>query len=440
MKYYFRGKGKMNSKVRRFSKLLSFLLIVVLVILGACGDNSSNNNNNDTNAGEDKEITYWTLSLSPDFDDYINGMIDEFEEQNPGVTVNWQDIPFDQVAQRITTAASAGNLADVMNLNTEYLKQLASLGALVNMDEAASDVKDEYFEGVWKAGEEGNGTYAIPWYLSTGVLMYNTEILEEAGFDEPPTTEEEAWEMSEVIYEKTGNYGMPLVPHIQNHLLLNNVPLVSEDLQSAEVNTPEALEIFTNLKELYDKGVLPEEVLLGQTPEHEAYAQEKITFLPGGPQRAREVEDIAPEVYEKSDMSEGLKNTSGNLRVTVMNIAVSEASDHKDEAVEFAKFITNAQNQLEFAKLTPILPSIKEATEDEFFTEGKDSDDLVEKGRYISAKQLEDAVSIEPPVKDVSRIYDVVKEEFQRVLLEDKDPEAALEDAEEQINQILAEQ
>ena len=75
------------------------------------------------------------------------------------------------------------------------------------MDEAAADFKSTYPEGLWSSGEVLGTSYAVPWYYTSGGVLYNQEILAEAGFKEPPATIEEAWEMSEVIYEKTGAIG-----------------------------------------------------------------------------------------------------------------------------------------------------------------------------------------------------------------------------------------
>lgn len=437
----------------KFKKFLVFALSLLLILttVVACANNTTPSEDEDQNGqqnqdqtneggqqngGETAEITFWTLSLSPTFDDYINGVIDDFEAENPGVKINWQDIPFDQAEQRTLTAASAGTLADVINLNTDFLKKLAALGALVNMDEAAADVKDDYFEGAWQAGVVGDAAYALPWYLSNAVLLYNKELLSKAGFDSPPQTEEEAWEMSEVIHEKTGAYGN-LVSSVHLYLPANGVSIVSEDGKTAAFNTPKALEIFKFFKEKYDKGLIPDEVILGQANLPELYAQEKLAWWGTGPQLFRQVKDLSPEVYEKSDAAPGIVGSEGKLNMAVMNVAVSAKSKHPEEAVEFAKFITNGENQLEFCKTTAILPSIVEAAQDEYFTQGADSDDPAEKGKYFAAKQLEYSVDLFAPVEDVSQINKVINEEFQKVLLEDKDPQQALDDAEAQVNRLL---
>lgn len=437
---------------------LLVMMALVMALVAACGSSSGGNesaapapeppsenssdsasSNESASEGENElsgEITFWTLQLSPDFDDYINGVIASFEEKHPNVKVNWQDIPFDQAEQRMLTAAAGGTLADVMNVNTDYLKKLAALGAVVNMDEAAADVKDDFFPGIWSAGELDGVVYAIPWYVSSGGLLYNPELLEKAGYTEPPKTYDEAWEMSRKIKEATGAYGQTLGDF---HLYLprEGIPLVSEDLTKAAFNTPEALELLTRLKGYYDEGLVPDEILLGQAKMNEWYAEEKVAWWSTGPQLYRQVRDIAPEVYEKSDAAPSLVGKADVIHASIMNIAVAESSKNKDAAIAFAKHVTNAENQLAFSKIVAIMPSVIEATKDPFFQEGKDSDDPSEKGKYYSAQQLTKAVNLFPPVEEISKIHQVINDEFKRVLLENKDPQQALDDAEAQVNELL---
>ena len=418
---------------KKIALLLSLVMIVGL--FAACGSGAKSGKGGGAKGGNAK-ITFWTLSLSPTFDDYLHGVIRDFESQHAGVKVNWQDVPFDQAEQRTLTAASGGNLADVINLNTDFMKKLAAKGALVNMDKAAADVKDDYFEGAWQAGKVGDTAYALPWYLTSGGLIYNPEILKKAGFDAPPKTDEEAWKMSEVIHEKTGAYG-ELISAVHIYLPSNGVPIVSKDGKKAAFNTPKGLEIFKFLKQEYDKGLLPDEVVLDQVNMPEWYAQEKTAWWGTGPQLFRQVKDLSPEVYDKSDAAAAIVGSEGKRHMSIMNVAVSSKSKHQDEAVEFAKFLTNADNQLKFSKTTPVLPSIEEATKDEFFTKGADSDDVADKGRYYSAEQLGSSYDMLAPVENVTQVNDAINEEFRKVLLEDKDPQKALDDAEAEVNKLL---
>ncbi|MFD0867536.1 ABC transporter substrate-binding protein [Paenibacillus residui] len=418
------------------------MLLALVMLVSACGgggggEGSSKPGDGDKGAAAgEKKITFWTISLSPTFDDYINGVIKAFEEQNPGVKVEWQDIPFDNVEQRTLTAAASGQLADVLNLNTDYLKKLSALGAVANIDELLPDAKKDFFEGVWTSGQFEGVTYALPWYLSNSVILYNKDLLAKAGFDHPPATEEEAWEMSSAIKEVTGFYGHS-IKDIHLYLPRYGINIVSDDFKSAAFNKPETVEIFKKFKERYDAGLIPEEILLGQAKVQEWYAQEKLAFWQTGPQLFRQINDLSPEVYNKSAAATNLVGSTGQSHVAIMNIAVSEKSKHKEEAAKFAQFITNAENQLAFAKIVAILPSVKEAAKDPFFTEGENSEEPSERGRFLAAQQLEKSVDMLAPVENVSQINKTINEEFHRVLLEGKDPAQAVADAEAEVNRLL---
>lgn len=429
----------------RNNKFLFVLMVAfVLAIFTACsgGDNNNANesgNSNDGDSGETQTIKFMTISLSPTFDDYFDNLIDNFEDENPGVEVNWIDEPIDQIEQLVLTQGASGNLPDVINLNTLFIKKLGGLDALVNLDEATGDLQDDYFEGLWKSGKVDGNSYAFPWYVTTDATLYNPDLLEEAGIDETPTTFEEALDISDDIMDATGAYGFPLNISMQKLLPLYGVPIVSDDGKEATLNTPEANDLWTYLNGKYDEGLIPKEVVTGQVEVSELYAQEKVAFWYTGPQKFREVKDLSPDVYEKSDAAPAFVSHENVERAAIMNIAVPSGGDNEDLAVEFGAYVTNAENQLEFAKEADVLPSVKEAAEDEYFAVSEELDDPGEKGNNIAAQQLDIAVDTTIPTENASEIATVVKEEFQRVLFDDKDVQQALDDAEEEINNLLAE-
>lgn len=432
--------------MEKWKKAFRSLLMLgfVLLILSACSeDDDAKGNDAKGNTGEagdgglSGEIEFMTISLSPTFDDYLNGVKDAFEEEHPDVTVNLRDVPFDQVEQIILTAASSGNMPDVMNLNTEFVKKIAANGALVNMDEAAADVKDTFFEGLWETGSVNGAVYALPWYTTTSGLIYNPELLEKAGFSEPPATFDEAWEMSAQILEKTGAYGEVIGGDM--HLLFPKygIDILNEDYTEATFNTPRAVELWTSYKEYYDQGLFPLDIMLNQVNMAELYAQEKVAWWPTGPQLFRQVNDLSPEVYEKSLASPALAGDAGIQHANPMNITVAEGSKSKEAAIAFAKFITNAENQLEFGKLASVLPPVEEAAKDEFFAQGEDSEDPTERGRFYAAQDLATAVNMTPATEHISEINDTIHTAFQKVVLENMDPADALAEAEEIVNNLL---
>lgn len=426
--------------------LIILLSVITIVTFAACGDKdeADSGSNDDGESGDlSGEIVFNTMELSPTFDDYINGMIDEFENEHPEATVKWEDVPADQIEQKTLTEASAGNMSDVVNLNPRFTKKLGGVGALLDMDEAAAEFKDIYPEGLWKSGAVRDATYAIPWYFTSGGVLYNPDILEEAGFEAPPETIEEAWEMSEEIYEKTGAIGGGYTTTSWQDLWIlfptMGIDLVNEEGTEAAFNTPEALKLFEDRKEYYDKGLIPDDLLLDSALAKEWYADEKLAWWVSGPQLYRQVNDLSPDLYDKSKAAPGFVGSEGTMYSAIQNLVVSEQSEHKDVAIEFIKFVTNTENQLEFSKIVPILPGNSDAAEDEYFTSGEDSEDSEEKGLYYSAVDIDKAVDMAPPIAEANQINEILSEEYEEVLLNDKDPQAALDDAETRVNELIAE-
>lgn len=421
------------------------LLGAILVFIAACSDDDAEKSSTNGNASDEAggsgelsgEIEFMTIALSPTFDDFLNGLKKDFEAEHPNVTVNLRDVPFDQVEQIVLTSASSGDMPDVMNLNTDFVKKIAANGALVNMDEAAADIKDTFFDGLWQTGSVDGTVYALPWYTTTSGLIYNPDILAEAGFDAPPTTFEEAWEMSPQILEATGAYGEVISPDL--HLLFpkNGIDILNEDYTAAAFNTPDAVELWTTYKEYYDQGLFPLDVMLNQVSMAELYAQEKVAWWSTGPNLFRQVNDLSPKVYDKSEASPALEGVAGKQHANPMNLAVAKSSESKAAAIEFAKFVANAENQLELGKLASVLPPVIEAAEDEFYAQGEDSEDVAEAGTFYAAQALETAENMTPPVESVSQILDIIHTALERVLIENVDPADALADAEEEVNSIL---
>src|SRR5699024_9719432 len=152
---------------------------IFILLLSACGDSSEN-----ADGGENIELEFWTMQLEPTFTEYLEDLIDAYEEENPNVTIDWLDVPADDLEQKVLSDVSAGNAADVVNLNPSFGVSLSELDATTNIDEFVSDEeRDQYLEGAWEANQYNDETFGIPWYLDTDVTLSNEEIFEEAGLD-----------------------------------------------------------------------------------------------------------------------------------------------------------------------------------------------------------------------------------------------------------------
>lgn len=415
-----------------FKKLITLsLLIVFLVSMSSLA------------MAQEKEIEFWTMQLKPTFTDYINGVISDFEEQNPNVKVKWVDVPWADMEKKILSATAANNAPDVANLNVPFSMKLAELDALVDMDSNLDqETINKYFPTVWEANTYQGETHAIPWYLSTSLTMYNTEIFKEAGLDpnNPPQYYDELLEMGRKVKEETGKY--LLFPPIAEtgryleYMVREGIPLTNED-GTAAFNTEKSVEFLQMWATMYKEDLIPEETVTeGHGAAVDVYQSGQAAILLTGPQFLSRIEENAPDVYEVTEVAPEITGDADRVGVAVMNIAVLEQTEHKQAALDFATFITNNKNQLDFAKIVNILPSTKKAAQDPYFTD-VDEGSVKDRAKKVSAQQLDRATNLVPPMENQGELNEVINQMVQNALLGEKTPAEALNDAEAEWNSIV---
>ncbi len=446
---------------KKLSILLSLVFAMILVVASACSndtsqeaggeghDSSQNTSQNDEGSNdsaneEPTEITFWTMQLKPTFTDYISGVIEDFEKENPNIKVNWKDIPWGDMEKKILSAVASQTAPDVANLNPQFAAKLAELDALVNMDDAVSEeVKDKYFDMVWQSNEFGGETFGIPWYLSSQVSMYNSNIFQEAGLSDQdvPGTYEEVLNVSKVIKQETGKYAFfpPLDgSHLLETMVQMGVDLTNEDQTKATFNTAESKEAFQFFVDMYKNELIPREVLTeGHNKAVDMYQAGQLAILASGPQFLGKVKENAPDVYEATKIAPIITGETGLKNVAAMNLVVPKQSEAQDAAVKFSVFMTNAKNQVKFDKIVPILPSIETALEDPYFNELPEDATPMDKARIVSAKQLPDSKVLVPPMKNYSELQKAMNQALQSAMLEKQSVDEALNEAEQKWNNIL---
>ena len=193
-------------RIRPWKRLaLLFSLGLLLSWLVSCGGSQSHTQQPQLQAGQ-QEVEFWTMQLQPDFTDYINALIADYEAQNPEVKIRWVDVPWADMQSKILTAVTAGTAPDVVNLNPDFAAQLASRNAWLSLDETLTDAdKQTYLPNIWQASSLDGKSFGIPWYLTTNVTLYNQSLLDQAGVA-PPTTYAELIEVAKQVKDKTGKY------------------------------------------------------------------------------------------------------------------------------------------------------------------------------------------------------------------------------------------
>jgi putative chitobiose transport system substrate-binding protein len=421
------------------SKLKTWSVLVLLGLvwswaIASCSPQPSSDAGQSTSGAA--EVEFWTMQLQPEFTDYFNELIAQFEQENPGVRVNWVDVPWADMQSKILTAVSAGTAPDVVNLNPDFAAQLAGRNAWLNLNDrvSASD-RDKYLPKIWQANAIDDQSFGFPWYLDTHVTIYNQNLLQQAGVSQPPATYEELAQVAKQIKETTGKYAYfaTFVPEDSADVLQSFIKMGAQLLDAdgnAAFNTPEGKAVFQYWTDLYQQELLPREALTqGHRRAIELYQAGETAFLSTGPQFLKTIATNAPAIAEASAIAPQLSGSTNKKSVAVMNIVIPRNTDQPDAALNFALFLTNDTNQLAFAKAANVLPSTVAALNDSYFTAVSAEAPPLEQARAISAKQMQDAEVLLPTIKDIKELQKIVYDNLQAAMLGEKSVDQAVADA-----------
>lgn len=357
------------------------------------------------------EVIFWTLQMS-DFSDYMNGVISEFEAQNPEIKIKWIDVPFSEGEKRTLASVLSDNPPDLINLNPDFSATLAQKGALYEIPQnAAKDFVPEIANSLKYNGK----LYSLPWYATSAVTIFNKELLKKAGAEVPKTYEEIA-KIAPQIKEKTGAY--VFLPNITENDTMLKI-LNKYGVNGWEnINSEKSVEVFEFYKGLYVKNLIPKESITQTHREAlEKYMSENIVLFQAGANFLNMIKENAPSTYQNTDVAPQITGELGQNDFSLMNFVIPLKAPHKDAALKFALFLTNSENQLELAKLTNVIATNQKTLCDDFYTK-YDEGDLMAKARVISAKQLNHVQPVMRVNRNQKDINNLVNTAVQEILLD----------------------
>lgn len=376
------------------------------------------------------------MQLEPEFTNYFHNLIATFEAQNPSIKVKWVDVPWAAMQNKILTAVSAKTPPDVVNLNPDFASQLAGRNAWLDLDGKISpEARSSYLPNIWQANTLNGKTFGIPWYLTTRLTIYNTDILNRAGISQPPATYTELAKVAQQIKDKTGKYAffVTLVPQDSGEVLESFVQMgvtLVDPQGKAAFNSPAGKAAFQYWVDLYKKGLLPKEVLTqGHRQAIELYQAGEIALLTSGDEFLPTIATNAPTIAKVSAVAPEVTGSIGKKEVAVMNMVIPRDTKYPDAAVKFALFVTNAENQLSFAKAAEVLPSTVKSLADSYFQDIPVQATIIEKARVASAKELQQAQVLIPTLKDINLLQKAIYENLQAAMLGQKTVDKAIADA-----------
>ena len=123
----------------------------------------------------------------------MQGLTDDFNEKHPDIALEWVTLEENVLRQRVTQdIATSGGQFDVLTIGMYETPIWAEQGWLVALDDLGEEYDADDILPAMREGLSYDGTlYAAPFYGESSMVMYRTDLFEEAGLEMP---DEPTWE------------------------------------------------------------------------------------------------------------------------------------------------------------------------------------------------------------------------------------------------------
>ena len=159
------------------------------------------------------ELTmYYPVAVGGPLTKIVDGLVAEFEAQNPDIKVNAIYAGnYNDARIKALAALRAGEPAQLSVMFAIDIYELIEQGAIVPFDDLATSAADKawldsFYPALMENGRTMGKTWGIPFQRSTIVMYYNKDAFREAGLDpeKPPATWDELVSMGKKLTKRSG--------------------------------------------------------------------------------------------------------------------------------------------------------------------------------------------------------------------------------------------
>ena len=407
--------------IRKFFLTVSLALLCTIILTGGFFYYKKQKNRNN-------EFTIWTIQLKPVAQEIIEKNISYFKQVHPQIKVVWVDIPIAEAQKRTLAAILGKNPPDLINLNPDFSLILAQRGALEYFSEKESE---RFIPSTVEMLKYKGKIFALPFYATSSITLYNKEILNSCGYLTPPKTYEELAQIAQNLKNCSGIYPLAINLNENDSLakILNKYGINSFE---NEEEIKKAVFVYSMFNDLYKKNLISKDTLtINHREMAEKYMSKNALFVVLGSNFLNMVKENAPEIYLKSDVCEQLKPKEGKYDISLMNLIIPKYAKNKALAHEFANLLTDDKTQLELAKLTNVIPTNKETLEDEYFSQCEEN--LAAKARCMGIEQLKNSGNKDFGVQNKKEINEAINKTAEKIIL---DPNITKEGIEKEVRAL----
>jgi multiple sugar transport system substrate-binding protein len=314
----------------------------------------------------------------------IGPLVDKFNKQSKDFQVKYRQMPSDtgQYFDKLRTQFQAGSAdIDVIGGDVIWPAQFAANGWILDVSDRFPKSEQAKFTNapIQTLTYEGK-IYGVPWHTDAGLLYYRQDLLEKAGYSEPPKTWDELKEMAEKVKQDEGiqngfvfqgdEYEGGVCNGLEYIWTHGGDVLDPSDPNKVVIDSPEAAAGLATEASMIESGVTRQAIAQYTEEETDPAFMSKpgeAVFTRNWPYMYQYTDTKG---YIKSDLvgvaplplDEGQTELSSCLGG--WNMLINATSEKPDEAWEFIQFMTSEESMRFRALKATVLPPRTSLLED----------------------------------------------------------------------------
>lgn len=370
----------------------------------------------------------------------------EYEALHPEIDLVFETVPYKDLSTKELVAAQSSVGPDVMWQSYAWTNSFAKMGLLMSYSDYLKDssvnLAEDFDAVALELGTVDGEVYGLPWSMEAMCLVYNKQMFADAGLDPeaPPTTWAEVIEYGKALTKDLDGdgtidqYGYGLVGNLQGNTWFRFMPelwsaggdIANAEMTEATLNTPEAIEAlsyYTGL--LTEHHIAPEgSVNNGAAEVRTLFNNQKVAMYVDGQAAVQNIQKDAPDIDVGVALWPG-KDGAVKAGLGGYYIATPKNAANPDDAWDFIEHFLSKDVQAYFPIAFP--GNLKARDTDRF-------DDPISQ---VFAQQITNTQNF-LPLNDTPAAQEIIMNMVQSVLGGVMSVEEALDDANEQINDMLA--
>lgn len=410
-------------------RVVAVLGASAIALTAACGGGDSGD---DSAGGEvTLEFSQWWEPELPDGS--LRALMDQFEEENPGIRVELLSGPYASTKEQVVAGAAAGTMSDVVGLDGAWVSDFVDQGSIAGLTDLMDDAGFDDSALASQVELEG-ATYMIPVVNFVYPLFTNDDLLAQAGVTAPPTNRTEFEAAATALSglgENVSGWALPLsleTPNgVQNDVMswvwASGGSMLADG--QPDVTNDDVKSAVEYIKGLWDDGAIaPGSFTMKEQDKVEEFTNGRVGMVISSLAHVNTIREANPELSFSISAIPAEDSYTGDRGIPYASwgIGVAENSEHKEEAWKLVEFLLGQDVNAELSTLANAFPGNTTSVPD--FVEG---DELFSAAFdiYQSGYPANEFTGL-PVAEELMRMF---SEELQRALDGDQSVDDALDTA-----------